>query len=147
VRPLLDVTILGSPKGQGSMRVIRGRALHPTATLEHRTHVALALAEEWAGRPPLDEALDVALWFTFIRPRSHYRSGRHSHELRPDAPEHMAVPIDIDKASRLCLDGGTYAGLWRDDALVTRLRATKQWASYDAAPSTRVMLWRAGQGW
>jgi Holliday junction resolvase RusA-like endonuclease len=126
------------------MRVIRGRALHSTSTLEHRSYIALAIAEAWAGKEPLDMPLDVAVLLSFQRPKNHYRTGKRAHELKDDAPLHHAVPLDVDKGLRLLLDGGTMAGLWQDDGQVTRVRATKVWAS---SPSTRIMVWPALEGW
>ena len=146
MKPFLDIEVPGTPRGQGSMRIVHGKALHASHILEHRSFVALAISEAWAY-DPLDEPLDVALKFTFIRPKNHFGTGRNADHLKPSAPEFMAVMPDGDKLTRLALDACTMAGLWRDDCLVTRIRATKTWATHGTAPSTRIAIWPAGQGW
>jgi Holliday junction resolvase RusA-like endonuclease len=52
----------------------------------------------------------------------------------------VIVPVDADKVARLINDGGTYAGVWRDDAQVSILRVDKVYA--DSGPGcTEVEVW------
>ena len=60
----------------------------------------------WKHQPSA-RAMSVGLEFVFARPRSHYRTGRFSHLLRADAPEHHRVKPDLDKLQRPVLDALT----------------------------------------
>ncbi len=85
-----------------------------------------------AGRPTLDEPLHVAMVFTKLRPKSHYRTGKNSHLLRPDAPIQPPSAPDLSKLLRSTEDALTAAGVWRDDALVVEYRrAAKVYACED----------------
>lgn len=118
----------GIPAPQGSKRHVgRGilvessKQLHPW-----RLDVTSMALDAHSGRPPLERA-EVALVFVFPRPKSHYRTGRHAHELRPDAPAAHTVKPDIDKLSRAVLDALTAAQAIRDDSRVCELTASKRY--------------------
>lgn len=121
--------VRGVPVPQGSL--VRS----PAGGLYHGGGSRLAL---WRGavraqaqvamgeRSPLAGPLAVIVEATFARPRSHYRSGRHSGELRADAPECHAQAPDVDKVARALLDA--LAGVvYRDDRQVVGLVASRHW--------------------
>lgn len=86
---------------------------------------AAAFAAASAAAPgfaPVRQAAHIErLTFCFPRPKSHYRTGRHAHLLRLDAPEeHISAP-DLDKLERCVLDALT-AILWIDDRQVSKVR-------------------------
>lgn len=60
--------------------------------------------------------LDVI--FMMPRPKSHFRTGKHSNELRPDAPFWHTLKPDRTKLLRALEDALTDAGIWRDDTQV-----------------------------
>jgi crossover junction endodeoxyribonuclease RusA len=73
------------------------------------------------------EAVTVRLEFYFTRPKSHYRTGRHSHLLKPSAPEHpITKGQDVDKLARAVLDALTTI-VYHDDRQVVILASVKDY--------------------
>ena len=60
--------------------------------------------------------------FTFVRPKSHYRTGRNAHLLRDDAPTRPATIPDLSKLARSTEDALKDAGVIRDDSLIVEYR-------------------------
>lgn len=123
--------VAGEPRPQGSKQayVVKGRAIvteRGRATLgPWRAQIAATAAgllEE-----PLTGPLAVCLAFTFTRPKSHYRTGRHAAELRDDAPRAHSTRPDVDKLARAVLDALTGIA-FRDDGQVSELSATKRFS-------------------
>lgn len=69
----------------------------------------------------------VELDFLYARPKSHYRTGKNAHLLRDAAPQQKTSAPDLDKLVRAALDALTMAGVFRDDAQVCSIRATKMY--------------------
>ena len=93
-----------------------------------------AAAREMGLAEPMAGPVSVSLVLTFPRLRSHFRTGRHAVELRPDAPTLMATVPDIDKVTRSCLDA--LAGVvFADDRQVAELHVAKR---YGGAPGVAV---------
>lgn len=66
----------------------------------------------------------VTAIFTFTRPKSHYRTGKHAGELRPNAPRHVTRSPDLDKLLRNL--GDALSGVViRDDSQIASWHATK----------------------
>lgn len=96
------------------------------------------LAKAMANRPevPLDEPLQVVLKFFFVRPKSHFRTGKYADELKPNAPcWHTKIP-DADNLAKFICDSlnGIF---WRDDSIVCKLIVTKQ---YSNVPRTEITI-------
>jgi crossover junction endodeoxyribonuclease RusA len=138
-------TIPGTPHGQGSMRIIAGRALHPTTTRDHRAYVTAHLAAARDGRPPIEGPVKLHAEFHFPRPRNHYRTGRWADVLRDDAPALHARTPDLDKLVRLIGDALTAAGVIGDDRQLYELHASKAWTSGAAGWTTIYLNQLAGR--
>lgn len=81
---------------------------------------------------PLDGPLHVRMVFSFVRPKSHYRTGRNAHLLRDDAPVQPCSIPDLSKLARSTEDALTTAGAWKDDARVAEYdRLAKVWCGED----------------
>lgn len=125
---LARFTVHGIPVPQGSKNAIhrggrtmiveRGRA----ALGPWRAQVA-AEAARLLERPATG-ALRVRLVFVLVRPKSHYRTGRHAGELRDSAPRYVSTRPDVDKLSRAVLDALTGVA-FADDGQVAELEARK----------------------
>ena len=90
-------------------------------------------------------AVEVHMAFRFARPRSHFRSGRFSAILRPDAPRHHTQKPDRDNLEKAVLDAlGGFQGLpplvWCDDCQVVTGRTMKRWAAPDEPPGVTVAI-------
>lgn len=141
---LLTVTVPGVPAAQGSKRLAAGRMIDTNVEQlrSWRQDVASAIQATMAcdGITQQTTAVGVRVWFVFARPKSHYRTGRHADELRPDAPvRHVKTP-DVDKLLRALLDAVTVSGLWRDDSQAFIDGAGKLFAQPGTGPRMMLML-------
>jgi crossover junction endodeoxyribonuclease RusA len=121
-------TVYGLPAAQGSKRHVgRGIMVESSKNLkpwrEAVKHAALD-AGGYLGICPLE----LTVTFYFPRPKSHYRSGKHAGVLKADAPRFKGSMPDLSKLIRATEDAITDSGLWKDDALVAQVRATKEYS-------------------
>jgi crossover junction endodeoxyribonuclease RusA len=132
---MLHFGVDGIPGAQGSKRHVGGGRLIESSkkVAPWRKAIEKAAREAMAKvdlAEPITGPVHVAVTFFFVRPRSHWRTGRNAHLLRDAAP---ADPTgrgvgDVDKLARAVLDALTTAGVIADDSLVIRLEARKAWA-------------------
>lgn len=97
------------------------------------------------GGLPMDGPLFVKMVFTFVRPQSHYRTGRNAHMLKDGAPERPHCKPDVSKLARSTEDALTDARVWVDDArIVEYTRLAKVFANEDSdaldAPGVRIVI-------
>jgi Holliday junction resolvase RusA-like endonuclease len=133
---VITIEVRGLPAPQGSKRHVgRGimvessRAVGPwREAVRAETQRALE-SLLFAGRdlPPTGGPMALTAVFMLPRPKSHYRTGRNSHLLKPSAPNFPSGRPDLDKLLRALLDGLTAGGIWQDDSQVAQLAATKEW--------------------
>lgn len=125
--------IIGQPAPQGSKRHVGGgRMVESSKKVAPWRQDVVAAArdaieadENWH---PFGGAVKVRLDFTLTRPKSHYRTGKFAHELRPNAPDFISSKPDLDKLVRSTFDALSTAGIWTDDNLAAIVRATKRYA-------------------
>jgi len=125
----------GEPKGQPRPRAvsINGsiRMYTPSIVKAWRTSIKIAAIN--AGvRPaePIAGPISVNLGFVFERPKSHFRSGKYSHELKPGAIEDHIKKPDVDNLSKAVLDVLTELKFWLDDSQVTSLLTAKNFGDH-----------------
>jgi crossover junction endodeoxyribonuclease RusA len=146
--PLLDectgyqFNVPGIPAPGGSKRafVINGKARLTDAGGERNKNwrAVVGLAAHRAGCAPLDGPLELSIVFIMPRPKSHYRTGRHAGQLRPDAPHWHTSRPDSTKLTRSTEDA--LLGLcWQDDAQVSRQVVDK---IYGDVPGARITVWK-----
>jgi len=116
-------------------------AKYSQPVVAHRNLVVGILRSTHLPNPPLEGPLGVRIVANFPRPKNHTGTGRNSSLLKDWAPKYVTVPADIDKISRLVLDAGTIAGVWRDDAQVAVLLAQKVYIDPPTTPSTEIVVW------
>lgn len=97
----------------------------------------LAQCRRHAPDAPWTGPLRLTVVFLFPHPKTHYRTGKHSNELRPDAPSWHTSRPDTDNLCKLVKDAlsGVF---YRDDAQIAGLVATKCYAG--ETPQTCVTL-------
>ena len=132
-RPCLVVTVPGTPRPQGSLRIIQSRstgkafAKNSDTTIEHRNLVTTIMVEKWGSRDMLRGPVAARMVFRFARPKSHFGTGKNAEKLKDSAPSrHIRTP-DTDKLVRLVDDALVAAGVINDDSQVCLLRAEKEW--------------------
>lgn len=130
----MNFTVYGKPAQMGSKRafVRAGRAVMVNDNSDRQrqwyTAVASRAAEEMGDRELLAGPLVVTLRFALARPKGHFGSGRNAGVLKGSAPQHHSQKPDIDKLVRNTLDAMTGV-IWRDDAQVCELHASREWTS------------------
>lgn len=136
----LSFIVYGTPAPQGSKRHVGNGVMVESNRDTLRTWredvklAALRALEEtptWTGRYP---AVAAHITFTFPRPRSHYRTGRHADELRQGAPGLHYTKPDLDKLLRSTGDALSAAGVWSDDCRMAQVYATKVYTSPSGEP-------------
>ena len=93
------------------MKVIHGRVIHSQGSALASWRSAIALAAKQAGAKPHNEAVDIDMVFTFVKPKTVTR-------FEP------SVAPDLDKLTRAVLDGLTGVA-YVDDAQVILIQAVK----------------------
>jgi Holliday junction resolvase RusA-like endonuclease len=91
-------------------------------------------------KPPraADTSVAVSVLVYVPRPQTHYRTGAHAGELKPNAPKVPAAGRDIDKIARAILDAGQIAQWWVNDARVSDLHMRRR---YDDGIGERTWVW------
>lgn len=120
----VSFTVHGIPAPQGS-KTPWGSEANPN-TRPWRAAVAASAAEAMTGRAILAGPVYAKALFVFPRPKAHYRTGKHAHELRPDAPRWHEKTPDADKLQRAIGDALTGIVL-RDDAQIARWVVAKEY--------------------
>jgi crossover junction endodeoxyribonuclease RusA len=105
-----------------------------------RALVSGEAAEAMNGLRPLAGPLNISLTFRFPRPKKHYRTGRHAHELRPDAPTFHAIAPDTDKLCRSIFDSLKDAAAILDDGQIASVHAWKVYAREGETPGVDVVV-------
>ena len=87
----LTITVLGLPAPQGSKRhvgdgimVESSKRVRPWRS-DVKAAAERAIGTDWT---PIKGPVSLTATFFFLRPRSHYRTGRFADVLRDDAPAH-----------------------------------------------------------
>ena len=96
------------------------------------------LAMTMANKPdkPLDEPLKVTISCFFPRPKSHFRTGKYSGELKEGMSEYHTKTPDADNLAKFVCDAlnGIF---WTDDKIVAQLIVNKY---YSKSPRTRIWI-------
>ncbi len=124
----------GKPVPQGSKRWLPGGKmieansdLRPwRATVTTYARQAMSATKDVSF--PLDRPLLVVMAFSFIRPKSHYGTGKNAGKVKDNAPEYVITTPDLDKLVRAVNDGITDAGMWVDDSYVSIMQVSKRYA-------------------
>ena len=114
--------VSGNPKGQPRARAFYkpglGVRMYDAGTAEGWKGLIAVAAREHLPLEPLQGPIQVSITFFFERPKSHYRTGKHAGELRPDAPLWHTSKPDRDNLEKAVLDCLTTIGMWKDDCQV-----------------------------
>lgn len=112
----LTIRIPGAPRGKGRPRFMRigngVRTYTDQETAAYENLVAIAARAELMGEPGFEGAVRLSVVATFPRPKTCKRA-------------QPSVRPDLDNVVKAILDGLNQSGIWRDDAQVCELTATK----------------------
>lgn len=111
--------VSGVPMPQGSKNAYRrGNKVVLVESSKGLPGWRTAVREGAAVLPRLVGEVHVELIFAMPRPKSHYRTGRFAHLLKPSAPLFHSVKPDVDKLERAVFDALTQAGVVEDDCRI-----------------------------
>jgi crossover junction endodeoxyribonuclease RusA len=131
--------VLGRPYAKGSMRaMISATTKRPIVIPQNPKALkvwtnAVRVAARRACTKVLLGGVDITIEFYFLRPKSHYRTGRNADVLKTNAPEYP-LP-DLDKLCRSVLDAIKNLCI-RDDRQVRMLFGIKEFGDCDRARIT-----------
>lgn len=135
------VWVAGVPAPQGSKRFLGRSARGKVRMVESsdrvaawRTDVRDKVEGAMDGYNPTPAAVALSVRFVFVRPKSHYGTGRNSEILKQSAPR---LPMDsnrgdLDKLVRAVLDAMTGVA-FADDGQVAKINAGKEWGNVAGA--------------
>lgn len=161
-RFFLRVYGLPAPQGSKKAYVVKDRAVlressnncmpwrHEVSAAARRVVKKCTTGESF----PIIDQVGVSCLFLFPRPKSHFRTGKHSHLLRPDAPHFVAEKTkgDYDKLLRATWDGlssTTGGALIRDDSQIVTLPGInlKRYCSQGELPGAIIEVTPATTWW
>lgn len=136
----VDFWVPGTPVPKGSLRHVGGGRLIESAKGLADWRKAIADAALHAG---CVETITGPVWveahFYLPRPLAHFVANDRERPVKVTAPKYPTRKPDLDKLVRAVLDAITDAGLWKDDAQVSWVRASKDYAD-DRIPGVRVQI-------
>lgn len=134
---IMKLTVLGNPTALKRHRTFRrGKFIGNYDPSRVGKADLLAVVRDNAPDKPFSCPLRVDITFYFARPKSHYRTGRHAGELKPNAPLWHTKRPDRDNLDKFILDAldGIF---WLDDSIVCDGRLRKL---YDGRPRTEIEI-------
>lgn len=138
--------VQGEPKGQPRPRAFsrggRASVYNPSTAEGWKSQIAIA-AKPFIPDVPIEGPICVDLIFYFPRPRSHYRTGKHSGLLREDSPVYHTIKPDRDNSDKAVLDALSVLRFWNDDAQVCDGRIKKRYASSQPGPGCSIVIYQA----
>ena len=137
--------VIGIPVPQGSMVSNgHGRGLRYSNDKPLKMWRNQLISEMVDNRPEdwdPNGALTVSAVFRFVRPKSHFGTGRNAGVLKPSAPEFHMVKPDGDKLLRSVFDSVAQAGLaGRGDQSIVSANTTKRWVIGDEPPGVLLTI-------
>lgn len=118
---IFELNVVGYPRPQGSKRHVgNGVMVESSKGLKAWRDQLTLLAQQQRPNVPLDGPVSIAMSFRFGRPKAHYRSGKASGELKPNAPTYATSRVlgDGSKLQRAVEDALVDARWMTDDSLI-----------------------------
>lgn len=140
----LGIVVHGLPAPQGSKRAYVNKHTGRVNVVESSKAVKpwreSVKAAALLGGVTFTGPLRVILTFVLPRPKGHYGTGRNSGTVKASAPAFPAVRPDLDKLIRSTLDALRDAGVYRDDAQIVRIRASKHYPGWVGAMAAGAVI-------
>lgn len=131
------ITVYGDPKPQKRHRSVRvGRFTHQYDPSSSDKDDFLIVVQKERPQAPISSPVKVEIGFYFSRPKSHYRTGKRSNELKDGISDLHTSRPDLDNLCKFCLDAlnGVF---WKDDSCISYLSAIK---AYSENPRTEIYI-------
>ena len=133
---MVEFSVLGNPKPLKRHRHHKYGTYDPSKKDKEQFYIQIL---EHRPDKPMSGDIMVNLNFYMQRPKSHYRTGKYSHLLKPQAPRSChSIKPDLDNLIKFVLDSIQGDNRFiKDDSMVFMIRASKL---YDKNPRTEVSL-------
>lgn len=123
--------VVGCPKSQPRPRAFafkkgektQVRMYDPGSAEFWKSQIAEAARE--AGLEKFEGPVGITLFFSFPRPKGHFRKDGH---VKDSAPKHHTQRGDVDNLAKAVYDALTTLGAWDDDAQIVHAQIDKSWA-------------------
>jgi Holliday junction resolvase RusA-like endonuclease len=96
----------------------------------------LSKSLEWMPKTPIEGVISMVLEFYIARPKSHYRTGKFSDEIKGTSPVHKVSRPDLDNYIKFVFDALNKV-FYVDDSQITHVDAYKH---YSQNPKTIVRI-------
>ena len=127
------IPVIGIPAPQGSKRHVgHGIMIENSKRVKPwRQDVKEAALTHYDGEV-IDQAVEIEIIFIFVRPKSHFGTGKNSRKLKPSAPVFVTSKGigDIDKLQRSTYDAlseSSGGNVLKDDSLIVQNRNSKRY--------------------
>lgn len=151
---IVEFRVFGLPGPQGSKAYKgskngRGIMVESSAKVMPWRQAIQAAAEKAYSGEPITSPVGVEIDFFFARPKSHYRTGKYSGQLKPDAPLYTTShgDGDLDKLLRSTIDALSFVTggrIIRDDCLVATIVSSKKYANLITPPGAAIRVLQLG---
>lgn len=137
LRLMINFTVYGDPKAQKRHRHFRrGNFTQSYDPSSEEKQDFLWAAMKYKPKTPLEGPLDFSATFIFPRPKSHFRTGKFSNEMKPNAPHFHTSKPDGDNLVKLVMDAMNKT-FWKDDAQLSVIGITK---IYGETPQIQIQI-------
>jgi Holliday junction resolvase RusA-like endonuclease len=128
--------VIGDPKGQPRPRAFArkignaytARVFEAGTAEAWKSAIALSAREAGLAELPLIGWVTFQMSCYFARPKAHFRSGKHSGQLKFACEETRKVSKpDLDNLLKAATDCLTALGAWKDDAQIVHAVVSKEW--------------------
>ena len=140
------IPVIGIPAPQGSKRHVgHGIMIENSKRVKPwRQDVKEAALNHYQGEV-IDQAVEVEIIFIFVRPKSHFGTGKNSRKLKPSAPVFVTSKGigDIDKLQRSTYDAlseSSGGNVLKDDSLIVQNRNSKRYCVAGENPGAKIII-------
>lgn len=133
----INFTVLGDPAAQKRHRHVKmGTFVRTYDPHANEKLDFLGAVQHHAPTTPFEGPLELNVRFFFMRPKSHFKTGKNAHILKDDAPDYHTSRKDVDNLVKFCTDAMNKV-FYKDDGQICRLVAEKK---YSDRPRTELLL-------
>jgi Holliday junction resolvase RusA-like endonuclease len=133
----ITLKILGDPQAQKRHRSVRlgsfNRQYDPSASDKGDF---LSVVQRQAPDKPIDFPIEVHINVFFGRPKSHFKTGKNSHEMKESAPYWHTARPDFDNLAKFVCDALNKV-YWKDDSFIVKCTVQK---IYSEMPRTEITI-------
>ncbi len=140
------IPVIGIPAPQGSKRHVgHGIMIENSKRVKPwRQDVKEAALNHYQGEV-IDQAVEIEIIFIFVRPKSHFGTGKNSRKLKPSAPVFVTSKGigDIDKLQRSTYDAlseSSGGNVLKDDSLIVQNRNSKRYCVAGENPGAKIII-------